>query len=72
MSLTNPRAIPANAYRAFGMSFSSNRALPFFAPAPGNSPLDFAFAAERRDEPSLPAGSTAEVRSSYDATVEAG
>lgn len=72
MSLTNPRAIPANAYRAFGMSFSSNRALLFFAPATGNSPLDFAFTAERRSEPSPPFGSTAGVISSYGATVEAG
>lgn len=61
-----------NAYRAFGMSFSSNHALPFFAPAPGTGPLDFAFIAERRDEPSPPAGSMSEVISSYGASVEAG
>lgn len=70
MSLTNPRAIPANGYRAFGMSFSSSRALPFFAPAPGTGLLDFAFTAMRRQEPSLPPGGTAEVMSTYGATVE--
>lgn len=72
VSLTNPRAVAPRLYRAFGMSFSSNRALPFFAPATGTGPLDFAFTAERRDEPSPPAGSTSEVISSYGATVEAG
>jgi hypothetical protein len=72
VSLTNPRAILSNGYRAFGMSFSSNCALPFFASAPAGEEADFAFAAERRSEPSPPSGSTSEIISSYGATVEAG